>query len=364
MQTNNIAAVASRFELGGEVQSVERFGSGHINDTFAIATPRRRYVLQRLNTSIFADPEALMDNLLMVTDHLREKIAEEGGDPLRETLTPIPARDGKWFVRTADSSFWRMTVLVEHSFSMDRATRPEDMREGGRGFGTFMRRLSDFPIHKLHNTIPNFHNTSIRLAHLKMASDVGDPQRAKSAVPELDAYLSRIYEYVGYYEEIVRKLPLRVTHNDTKINNILFDCSSRKALAVIDLDTVMPGYSAFDFGDSIRTCAATADEDTQNPETMGVSVELFSAYARGYFEGAGSISPDEQAALVLGAKLMTYECGARFLTDWLGGDTYFKVSRPDHNLDRARAQMALLEDMERRSDELEEAIRTAAEAAR
>lgn len=356
MDRNDILSVASRFVISGTPERFERYGSGHINDTYAVTTPRRRYILQRLNTSIFTEPEKLMENMLLVTDWLRERIAARDGDPFRETLTPILTPDGESSVRSEDGSFWRMTAFIEDSFSFDRADDPSVLREAGRGFGRFMRELRDFPAERLHETIPNFHNTPLRLNALRKSVEEDAFGRLDSAKAEAEGYLSRAEAYSKRYERAVRELPLRVTHNDTKINNILFDSNTRRALAVVDLDTVMPGLSAFDFGDAIRTGAATADEDTQRPETMGVSVELFSAYARGYFDGAGHISEGERDALVFGAKLMTYECGARFLTDWLCGDTYFKTSRPMHNLERARAQLALLEDMERRGDELEHAI--------
>ncbi len=356
MRKDEILSVASLFDTDGAPEDAEPFGSGHINDTYAVKTARRRYVLQRLNTSIFAAPEQLMDNLLMVTDHLRRKIITDGGDPERETLTPVLARGGAAFVRDDNGEFWRMTALIENSFSLDRVDAPRDLCEAGRGFGRFMRMLSDFPADRLHETIPNFHNTPRRLEALRHSVEADACGRLDSAKSEVEGYLSRAEAYSEQYERAMRELPLRVTHNDTKINNILFDSSTRRALSVVDLDTVMPGLAAFDFGDAIRTGAATADEDTQNPETMGVSVELFSAYARGYLDGLGPISAAERDALTFGAKLMTYECGARFLADWLDGDTYFKTSRPMHNLERARAQLALLEDMERRSDELEHAI--------
>lgn len=355
MRKDKILSVAALFDTDGAPEDAEPFGSGHINDTYAVTTARHRYVLQRINTSIFTEPEQLMDNLLLVTDHLRGRIIADGGDPEREALTPVLARDGSAFVR-ADDGFWRMTVLIENSFSLDRVDDPRDLCEAGRGFGRFVRMLSDFPADRLHETIPNFHNTPRRLDALKRSVDADVCGRAASAKSEIEGYLSRAEAYSERYERAMRGLPLRVTHNDTKINNILFDSATRRALAVVDLDTVMPGLAAFDFGDAIRTGAATADEDTQNPETMGVSVELFSAYARGYFDGLGHVSSPERDALTFGAKLMTYECGARFLADWLDGDTYFKMSRPMHNLERARAQLALLEDMERRSDELEHAI--------
>ena len=356
MTHSRVLGYAELFDIEGNVLSIRPYGSGHINDTYLVTTGTWRYVLQRLNTSIFTRPEELMENLRLVTEHLRERIFADGGDLLRETLTLIPTKDGRLWV-SDDTGFWRMTLHIDGSFALDRAESPEDVIECGRGFGRFMTRLADFPADTLAETIPNFHNTPMRLEALKASAEADTMGRLGSCRELCEKYISRIESYSAEWRRLDAVLPKRVTHNDTKINNILFDSDSRKALAVIDLDTVMPGLSVFDFGDAIRTGAATADEDTPHPETMGVSAELFAAYARGYLEKAKGLTDDEIDALVLGAKMMTYECGSRFLADYLSGDVYYKVSRPNHNLDRAASQMALLEDMERKTEELERIIR-------
>lgn len=358
----DILKVAGAFALEGEPADARPYGSGHINDTFLVTTTAgREYVFQRLNTGVFTRPEELSESFVRVTEHLRRKIAAEGGDPARETLTLVPARDGKSFVRD-ESGFWRVTVNIENSFSIDLANGPEDVIECGRGFGQFMTRLADFPAETLAETIPNFHNTAWRIGNLMSAAREDVKGRLAECGDIFEKYASRAEAYAARYREMSETLPLRVTHNDTKINNILFDNTTKRALAVIDLDTVMPGLAAFDFGDAIRTGAATADEDTTDLDAMGVSVELFRAFARGYLTGATGLTDAERAAFVTGAKMMTYECGSRFLADFLAGDTYFRVSHPTHNLERAAAQMKLLEDMEAKSEELERIIRE--EAAR
>ena len=355
----DILSIASRFELTGEPADAHPFGSGHINDTFLVTTTAgHKYVLQRLNTAIFTTPDELTRNLRLVTEHLRRSIAAEGGDPDRETLTLVAAKDGTWRV-IDENGYWRMTEDILGSFSLDLATGPEDTRECGSAFGRFMTRLADFPAEQLAETIPNFHNTAWRIDNFLRSAQENVMGRLASCGEVYEKYLSRAAKYADEYRMMSSVLPLRVTHNDTKINNVLFDMESKKALAVIDLDTVMPGLAAFDFGDAIRTGAATADEDTTELDKMGVSLELFAAFAEGYLEQATGLSDMERASLVTGCRMMAYECGSRFLADYLAGDTYFKVKHPKHNLERAAAQMALLEDIERKSEQLEGIVRRA-----
>ncbi len=355
MTLSAVSERAAMFHAGGVLSAVP-YGSGHINDTYLVETAKGRFILQRINTKVFSDPYALTENLMLVTSHIRMKTALDGGDFERCTITPVPAVGGA-FCAEAEDGFWRMSRFIDGSFSLDRAERPEDTYEGGRGFGRFMTLLRDFPAERLHETIPNFHNTPLRLEAMKRSAEEDAAGRLLSCAGLYEEYASRAEFYASEWRRLDAALPKRVTHNDTKINNILFDSATRRALAVIDLDTVMPGLSVFDFGDAIRTGAASADEDTTAPETMGVSTGLFEAYARGYLEEAEGLTPEETESLVLGAKMMTYECGSRFMADYLAGDVYFKASRPSHNLDRAASQMALLQDMERRTDELEETVR-------
>ncbi len=338
----------------------QRFGSGHINDTYLVKCAGNRpwYVLQRINREVFKDPEALMGNMRKVTEFLRAKILARGGDPDRETLTLLPARDGRKFHTDSRGDCWRLTLYITGSASYDRAEKPEDLYRSGRGFGMFQRLLADFPAAELHETIPDFHHTPARLAALNRAAEADTAGHAGQVKKELDFVYAREAE-TRIAADMLRegKLPLRVTHNDTKLNNILFDRTTGEALCVIDLDTVMPGLAIFDFGDSIRFGAGTGAEDEPDPGRISLSLTLFEAYAKGFLEGCGgSLTETETAMLPMGAILMTLECGIRFLTDYLEGSTYFRTAYPEHNLVRARAQFALAADMERKRDEMAEIV--------
>lgn len=342
----------------GERVSCERYGNGHINDTFKLECRTgdgiRRYILQRINHGIFADPERLMENIAGVTSFLRKKIIASGGDPQRETLNIIKGRDGKNYYRDSLGNYWRGYVFIEGAATYDAVRTPEDFYQSGKAFGHFQQLLADYPAGQLTETIPDFHNTPVRLETFKRAVREDICGRAASVKKEIQFVLDRERE-AGVAMEMLRdgKLPLKVTHNDTKLNNIMIDNETGEGICIIDLDTIMPGLSIFDFGDSIRFGANTALEDEPDSSRAGLSLPLFETYTRGFLEGCnGKLTAEEMEMLPMGAKLMTYECGMRFLTDYLQGDTYFRVSREGHNLDRARTQFALAADMERKWEQM------------
>lgn len=333
----------------GEITECVPFGGGHINDTFSVRTDKGRYVLQRINSNVFKKPRQVMDNLLAVTEHIRKKAAEQGRDPYRATLTVVPTDGGECCVEK-DGDVWRLCLFIENSVARDRIESPEDMYACAKAFGEFQRSLADLPADGLWHTIPDFHNTPKRLAALEDAVRRNAAGRAASVGAEIEFALA--------HRELAEKLerahsegvlPLRTTHNDTKLNNVLFDAANGAVLAVIDLDTVMPGYSVNDLGDLVRYGASTAAEDECDLTKVGLDMELYRAAVEGFACGCGSaLTPAERELLPYGAMLMTYECGVRFLTDYLDGDVYFKIHRNDHNLDRCRNQFALLADMERK----------------
>ena len=350
--------VLQSFDLKGNFVSAERYGSGHINDTrLAIMEEdgvEKHYILQRINHNVFKKPEELMANFAAVTAYLREIIIKNGGDPERETINLIKTKDGANVLKTEDGEFWRLMLFITNSVSYDKVERPEQFYSSAVSFGNFQYLLREFPADTLYETIPNFHNTPDRLDKFEEAVAADVCGRRDSVKEEIEFVRNR-KEFANTLEKAHSegKLPLRVTHNDTKLNNILFDDKSGKALAVIDLDTIMPGYSVNDFGDSIRFGATTALEDEADLSKVNFDISLYELYVKGFIEGAkGGLTEGELEMLPIGAIMMTFECGTRFLTDYLSGDTYFRTSRPGHNLDRARNQFKLVSDMEARLDEM------------
>lgn len=347
---------ARRFQVRGSFYSMTPYGNGHINDTYLFQTKENEkihsYILQRINHHVFKDPEGLMENIRLVTAFLRRKIRENGGDPERETLTLIPADSGRILYQDPGDSFWRCYLFIENTLCLEQANSPEDFRESGRAFGAFQQMLNDFPASTLSQSIPDFHNTPLRYQRLLDAVKKDPLHRVRKAESEL-AFLEARARQLDSAARLSAdgRLPLRVTHNDTKLNNVLFDAASRKSLCVIDLDTIMPGLSIYDFGDAIRFGANTALEDEADLSKVSLSLPLYRAFSQGFLEKAGTILTDEELYMLpMGAKLMTLECGIRFLTDYLEGDVYFKIQRPDHNLDRTRVQLALIKDMEEKWD--------------
>lgn len=347
------AEAAGNFQYEGTLISREIYGSGHINDTFLLTfdageEEKRKVILQRMNREIFKKPVELMENIVGVTSHLKKKIIENGGDPMRETLNLIPAKDGKPYYVDQKGEYWRSYVFITGASCYDQVEKPEDFYESAVAFGNFQRLLSDYPAETLHETIVGFHDTKARFRAFKEAVEKDACGRATAVKDEIDFVLER-EDITGVFGELLEKgeLPLRVTHNDTKLNNIMIDDKTGKAICVIDLDTVMPGLAMNDFGDSIRFGASTGAEDEKDLSKIWCSMELFDIYVKGFLEGCGgSLTEKEVELLPMGAKVMTYECGMRFLADYLEGDHYFKIHREEHNLDRARTQFKLVKDME------------------
>ncbi len=344
--------IAEKFEIMGELENVEPHGNGHINDTFLLTCRLQsdetcKYILQRMNHEVFKDPKGLMENVTGVTTFLRKKIEEHGGDPERETLNVVPVRGGGSYLEV-DGGFWRIYKFVEGADSFDLVERPEDFYESAVAFGHFQKLLADYPAETLHETIPNFHNTVDRLEKFKKAVKEDSMKRAAQVEEEIRFVLDREGDCHVLCDLLASgEIPLRVTHNDTKLNNIMLDHVTRKGICVIDLDTVMSGSALYDYGDSIRFGANTGAEDEKDLSKISCDLELFALYTKGFIEGCGgSLTEKEIRLLPMGAKLMTLECGMRFLTDYLEGDHYFKIHRPEHNLDRCRTQFCMVKDME------------------
>ena len=355
----NLLEIIKAFPEFGHYLGYKPVSDGHINDTYIVEYSLAdgtiiRYLLQRINVNVFKKPLELMDNVIGVTSFLREKITANGGDPMRETLTVYPTKDGKNCYMAEDGGCWRLYNFVENTFSINELTNPEDFRNAALTFGNFQNLLADYPIDTLYDTIPDFHNTVARFNNLKIAIEKNASGRKCFAVPEIEFALAREKD-CGVITSLLgtEQVPVRVTHNDTKLNNVLFDKTTKKGICVVDLDTVMPGSVLYDFGDSIRFGANTAAEDEKDLSKVSLSLEYFKAYVDGFLETAGdSLTEKEIELLPFAAKLLTFECGMRFLADYLDGDVYFKVSYPEHNLVRARTQFKLVADIEAKYDEM------------
>lgn len=358
------------YGLNGKVLSAKPFGNGHINDTVLLRLTEEaaeKYggddltVLQKINKYVFKKPWELMDNAMRITEHLRKKIAENGGDVSRETLTFIPALSGESFTIDPDGEYWRIVKYIGGATCYDEVSGEKIFKEAARGFGRFQRYLSDFPADSLYETIPNFHNTRSRFNNLinattceAAARDEGGACRAERAAREIAFYKEREH-YADFEAEEYKKgnLKLRVTHNDTKLNNVMIDDATGKALCVLDLDTVMPGFAINDFGDAIRFGASTAAEDETDLSKVELSISMYKAFEEGFLEEIGdSLSESELKLMPAGARNIIFEQGMRFLTDYLMGDVYFKVDYPEHNLVRARTHIKLLEEVENKWDML------------
>ena len=347
--------VLDLFRLNGRPVSCDPYGEGHINLTFlAVTDTGKRYILQRLSRAAFHDIPGLMGNVAAVTEFL----AARSPDP-RSSLHLIPTLDGRSFCRDSEGEFWRVYDFVEDSLCLQTPETPEDFYQSAVAFGQFQCRLRDFPAETLCETIPNFHNTPDRYRKFHLAVDADAAGRLSSVLPEIRFLLER-EEKAGTLQRLREggELPVRVTHTDTKLNNVMLDAVTRKALCVIDLDTVMPGLVAYDFGDSIRFGASTAPEDEKDLSRVEMSLDLYETYARGFIPACGGLTAAELESLPLGAWTMTLENGLRFLTDYLEGDHYYHITRPEHNLDRCRTQLKLVSDMEQKWDPMTAIIRS------
>jgi Ser/Thr protein kinase RdoA (MazF antagonist) len=343
-ETVGIAA-AKAFGLSENGVKMHPFGSGHINDTYKLTTADPEegpFLLQRINHFVFPNVEQLMDNMVAVTAHLKNKIDQShAGNSSKEVLTILHTKEGKPFYQDELGNYWRLFTLLDQTRSYDLVTTPMQAREGGRAFGKFQRLLGDFDANQLHVVLPRFHNILFRLEQLSDAikhNPLGRAEEVNAELACIDQFRQRAIRLQTWIEK--GKLPMRVTHNDTKFNNVLLDMQDR-AQCVIDLDTVMPGYVAFDFGDAIRTAANMAEEDESDTTKIGVNLPIFEAFTKGYFEEAGSfLTVSEIDSLIEGVLLLPYMQAVRFLTDYINGDVYYKVQHSQHNLQRARAQLA------------------------
>lgn len=360
----DIKNIIVNFEFNGNMTDCKIFGSGHINTTYIASYENNgkisRYIIQKINTNVFKNVDELMENVFAVTSFLREKIKANKGNPDRETLHYIKTKNGDKYYRDENGDCYRAYRFVENSKSCDSVDSPEIFEKSGVAFGRFQKYLSDFPATTLYETIPNFHNTVWRFENEFLPAVKNDlKNRAEECREEIEFVTSRKSDcsrLVNLIDE--GKLPIRVTHNDTKLNNVMFDEDTDDAICVIDLDTVMPGLALYDFGDSIRFGANTCEEDDENISEVAINLDYFKSYARGFLCEAGeNFNQCEIDNLAFSAKLMTLECGMRFLTDYLNGDTYFKIAYPKHNLVRARNQFALVKDMESKMDKMEDIIR-------
>ncbi|WP_210466510.1 phosphotransferase enzyme family protein [Rufibacter roseolus] len=346
-----LSPILSQFSIKGGVAQVVPHGSGHIHDTYHVMNSQPGspdYLLQRVNHHVFKNVPALMDNIQVVTTHLRQKLENTpGAQPQKEVLTLIPTVHQKWFYHDAEGNYWRMYYFLDETLGYDMVTSPAQAYEGGKAFGKFQALLADLPVELLHDTIPDFHNVvnRLRLFRETVAADpvgrVAEVEAEIAFVEERAEAMSTIY-HMGQRGE----LPLRITHNDTKFNNVLLD-KDGKAQCVIDLDTVMPGYVAYDFGDAIRTTVNTAPEDEPQLEKIQVNLALFEAFAKGFLEEtSNALSDHEIASLLHGVLLLPFIMGLRFLTDYIDGDHYYKIHFPVHNLQRCRAQFQLVKQVE------------------
>ena len=363
MGKGKIDEAIGQFRYEGVLIDERPYGSGHINDTYLLTFEIAemgtiKVILQRMNKNIFTKPIELMENILNVTSYLRKKIIENGGNPDRETLNVIRTVDDMPYFVDSEGEYWRSYKFITDATSYDQVESPEDFYQSAVAFGNFQRLLAEYPAETLHETIEGFHDTKARFQVFKKAVEDDVCGRAASVQKEIQFVLEHEH-LANVFADLLEKkeIPLRVTHNDTKLNNIMIDNKTRKGICVIDLDTVMPGLAMNDFGDSIRFGASSATEDEQDLSKVSCDMELFDLYAKGFIEGCGGKLTEKEIDLMpTGAMVMTFECGMRFLTDYLQGDTYFKIHRENHNLDRCRTQFKLVKDMEAKWDTMREII--------
>ena len=362
IEASALKNIIEAFPFSGELTSIESTDTGLINSTYMLTffdgNQNFQYVLQKINTNVFKKPDELMSNIMNVTGFLRNKINLSGGNASRETLTFLYTKNNSPYFLDKDGGCWRSYTYINKCYTCDKIDSEVKAFRSGKAFGKFQRMLSDYPAANLFETIPHFHDTPSRYNDLKKAVDENLSGRLQTVHNELSFALDREAEASKLVDLAAEgKIPMRVTHNDTKINNVLFDSITNEAICVIDLDTIMPGLSLYDFGDSIRSGAVTSDENEQDLSKYGLDISLFKSYTEGFLSEAGhALNEDEVANLAFSAKLMTLECGVRFLTDYLNGDTYFKTEYPEHNLVRCRTQFKLVEDIEKHMDEMNKCV--------
>jgi hypothetical protein len=350
---HDLRAVTGQFQTDGRFLEAASYGSGHINDTYCAVFDRGgarvRYIVQRINHNIFKNPDALMDNVGRVTAHLAGKSAGDANQG-RRALTLIPARDGKLFYRDTAGNYWRVYIFIENARTYDAVESAAQAFQAARAFGRFQSLLADLPAPRLQDTIPDFHHTPKRFAALERAIASDTANRAARAKAEIEFAVGH-RAMCGVLRDA--NLPERVTHNDTKFNNVMLDDATGEGICVIDLDTVMPGLALYDFGDMVRTTTSPAREDERDLSRVAMQFPMFEALVRGYLSAAaGFLTPAERKFLPFSGKLITFEIGIRFLTDFLEGDAYFKIHREDHNLDRCRTQFQLVRSIEQQESEM------------
>ncbi len=362
MENFDLVNLVGQFQIQGTFSACKRYGEGHINDTFKVTAEadgkETHYILQRINNRLFPDVEKLMHNIELVTDFCRRSVLARGGDPMRECLTLIRTKDNKAYYSDGENYF-RMYVFIENATSYQSVREPQDFYESAVAFGNFANLLADFDASQLYEVLPDFHNTKVRYANFLAAVEKDSCGRAKEVEEEI-GWVKAHGDLCGKIVDAIerKEIPLRVTHNDTKLNNVMLDDATGRALAVIDLDTVMPGSLCYDFGDSIRFGCNSAAEDEPDTEKVHFVFDLYKTYLDGYLSAVGKgITQREKELLPWGAVLMTYECGMRFLTDYLEGDTYFRTHRERHNLDRAHTQFKLVDEMLACFDEMQAAVK-------
>ena len=355
--------ITENFNFEGKFIDAVPYGFGHINDTYAVTFEKangttHRYIMQRINNNIFKNPEGLMENIERVTNHLKEKIIAVGGDYTRETLNIISTVNGKSYFRTDDGQYWRAYIFIEGARTYQIVEKEKHLYNAGNAFGKFQNLLSDFEANTLHETIPNFHNTKKRYDAFLAAVQADGFNRAANVKDEIEFVKKRAEETNKIVSMIQNgEIPVRVTHNDTKFNNVMIDDITDDGICVVDLDTVMPGSSLYDFGDAIRSGTNPADEDEKDLTKVCMDLRLYEKYTQGYLDATRNVLNNKEIeSLPLGAKLMTFECGIRFLTNYLSGDVYFKIHRDGHNLDRCRTQFKMVSDMENKWDSMLEIV--------
>ncbi len=354
MMESNLKHIAESFKIDGEYVSAAPYGEGHINSTYLLVTTTEKYILQKINASVFSSPEEVMENVVLVTEHLKNQIAMNGGDVHRESLSVVRTKDDMPYLRTEEGDYYRIYIFIDNAVSYQVVEKPEDFYNAAAAFGKFQNMLSDFEADKLNETIKNFHNTVSRYKDFEQAVANNKSGKADSVKDEIDFALAR-KKYASLIVDGIAegRIPLRVTHNDTKLNNVMIDNETGKGVCVIDLDTVMPGSLLYDFGDSIRFGTNPASEDEKDLSKVYCDLNLFEKYVDGFLSELGDrITKEEVELLPMSAIIMTLECGIRFLGDHLDGDVYFRIHRENHNLDRARTQFKMVADMEQKLDEM------------
>ncbi len=360
MNTNlfDIEEIKANYAFKGDYCDFSTLNQGHINNTYLLRFDfdgaEKAYILQQINTAVFKDPDGLMDNYVNVTEFIRDKVIQAGGNPMRESIKVYKTKDGKPYYLDGNGRYWRVISYVIDTVSYDIPDCAELCFKAGKTFGNFQKLLADYPAETLVETIPNFHNTVSRYANFEAAAKDDKAGRAALVQKEIEFAVNRKNDCSVLLDLLAKgELPVRVTHNDTKLNNVLFDKATGEGICVVDLDTVMPGLSLYDFGDSLRFAGNTADEDEKDLSKVKFNMDFYRSYTEGYLSAAGdSLTETEVYYLPFSCKLMTLECGMRFLTDYLNGDVYFRIGYPEHNLDRCRTQFKLVEEMESLYDEM------------